>query len=159
MQLAPRSRAIVAAALLLAACTATEGDDDRSAPAASPAGAASEPVAAGAADPADGPAGPLPPDPGRDADDLVRGCPGMNPDWRPRGSNCFGIFPEQCGADLAARHIGEPMTPALAARMDEIAPDGARIIRPGQPVTDDLRQARLNVILDERDRVANVDCY
>ena len=83
----------------------------------------------------------------------------MNPEQRPRGSNCFGIFPEQCGADIAARHIGEAMTAALANRMEQIAPGGARIIRPMQAVQDDLRYARLNVILDEQDRVAEVDCY
>lgn len=153
MQLTAGAGGAFAAALLLAACTMTENADDGDTPTASPAGDA-EPVAA-AADPA----GPLPPDPQRDPADLVRGCPGMNPEQRPRGSNCYGIFPEQCGADIAARHIGEEMTPALAARMEEIAPGGARIIRPMQAVTDDLRYARLNVILDAQGRVSKVDCY
>lgn len=157
MQLTGRTIAISAAALLLAACAATENGDDGGASSA-PDRANAAVAASGAAAPK-GNGAPLPPNPGRDPDDLVRGCPGMSPEQRPRGSNCFGIFPEQCGADLAARHIGEPMTAALAARMQAIAPDGARIIRPGQPVTDDLRYARLNVILDAQDRVAKVDCY
>ena len=83
----------------------------------------------------------------------------MNPRSRARGSNCFGIFPEQCGADVAARHIGEAMTPALADRLEQVAPGGARIIRPLQAVHDDLRYGRLNVILDDEDRIAEVDCY
>jgi hypothetical protein len=83
----------------------------------------------------------------------------MNPRTRPRGSNCFGVFPEQCGANAAARHIGEPMTAALAGRLEAAAPGGARIIRPGQAVNDDFRSARLNVILDVADRVREVDCY
>ena len=145
------------AALALPACN----------PAADPLGASSkEPpggwdgtVAAGTQDPRKAAAGSLPPDPGRDLDDMVPGCPGMNPQQRPRGSNCFGVFPEQCGADKAAVHVGEPMTDRLAARMESIAPGGARITRPGQAVNDDFRSARLNVHLDEQDRVEEVDCY
>lgn len=161
---------ILIAALALSACSRVE-DGSSGPPAARPAStespvAVQEPpegregtMAARTHDRDKAAADPLPPNPQRDPTDLVRGCPGMNPDQRPRGSNCFGIFPEQCGADVAAKHIGEPMTPALAARMEEIAPGGARIIRPGQAVTDDLRYARLNVILDEQDRVQKVDCY
>ena len=164
------SMTILVAAALLPGCSRVD-EGQSGPPPASPAStqspAAVEPppggwdgtYAAGTRDPAKDEAGPLPPNPHRDLDDLVRGCPGMNPEQRPRGSNCLGIFPEQCGADKAAAHIGEPMTRALAARMEAMAPGGARIIRPGQAVTDDLRQGRLNVLLDEQDRVKEVDCY
>lgn len=98
-------------------------------------------------------------DASRGTEDLVAGCPGMLPKRRPRGSNCFGIFPKQCGADIAARHVGELMTETLAIRLEEIARGGARIIRPKQVVHDDLRDSRLNVVLDARNRIAEVDCY
>jgi hypothetical protein len=153
----------------MAGCNGTE-EASPDLPASSPSAGASsvtqasaggwgETIAAGSQDPAKAAAGPRPPDPKRDPEDLVAGCSGMHPEQRPRGSNCFGIFPEQCGADLAARHIGELMTPTLATRLEEIAPGGARIIRPMQAVHDDLRHARLNVLLDEQDRVTEVDCY
>jgi hypothetical protein len=116
-------------------------------------------MAARSQDPDKTAAGPHAPNPERDLDDLVAGCPGMNPQQRPRGSNCFGVFPEQCGADIAAQHLGERMSALLATRLEDIAPGGARIIRPKQAVHDDLRYARLNVILDQQDRISEVDCY
>lgn len=160
---------IVIIAALLAGCSDTdEGADE--APGASPipvasslaqapAGGRESTATAGSQDPDKAAAGAGRAAPERDREDLVAGCPGMNPKQRPRGSNCFGIFPEQCGAEIAARHIGDTMTETLALRMEEMAPGGARIIRPMQGVTHDLRHARLNVILDERDRIAEVDCY
>lgn len=95
----------------------------------------------------------------RNPKSLVAGCPGMLPKRRPPGSNCFGILPEECGADIAARHVGELMTETLARRLEQIAPGGTRIIRPKQVVHDDFRVTRLNVLLDARERIAEVDCY
>lgn len=98
-------------------------------------------------------------DAGRGTENLVTGCPGMLPKRRARGSNCFGISPQQCGANIAARHVGEQMTETLAFRMEEIARGGARIIHPKEVVHDDLRDSRLNVVLDAQNRIAEVDCY
>ena len=96
----------------------------------------------------------------RDRTDLVAGCPGMNPEQRPRGSNCFGIFPEQCGADRAAAFREQPLTADLRQRIEAIHPPGGiRFIRPDEPVTDDLRLGRLNVHLDRQGRIDTVDCY
>ena len=84
----------------------------------------------------------------------------MNPEQRPRGSNCFGIFPEQCGADRAAAFVTQPFTAELRGRIEAIAPPGGiRFIRPNDAVTDDLRFERLDVLIDDRGRVEKVDCY
>ena len=97
--------------------------------------------------------------PSRDMTDLVAGCAGMAPGRRPRGSNCHGIFPEQCGADRAQRYVGKTITPELRQYLSGISVSRTRITEPGQAVTDDLDPSRLNVILDGNDRIAKVDCY
>jgi len=84
----------------------------------------------------------------------------MNPQHRPRGSNCFGIFPEQCGADRAAAFLGEPLTADARVRIEQIAaPGGTRFIRPGEAVIQDLRPDRLNIELDTQGEVERIDCY
>jgi len=96
----------------------------------------------------------------RDTGDMIAGCPHQNPEQRPRGSNCFGIFPEQCGADRAAAYVGQSLTPEKRRDVEAIAPPGGiRFIRPAEPVTDDLRFGRLNVLLDTQGRIDKVDCY
>jgi hypothetical protein len=91
---------------------------------------------------------------------MIAGCPGMNPQRRPRGSNCFGIFPEQCGADRAATFLDQPLTPESRAQIEEIAPlGGIRFIRPGEAVIQDLRTGRLNIELDVQGNPARIDCY
>jgi hypothetical protein len=96
----------------------------------------------------------------RDQADLIAGCQGMNPEPRPRGSNCFGIFPEQCGADQAATFLSEILTPDARARIEAIAaPGGTRFIRPGEAVIQDLRPGRLNIELDAQGIVERIDCY
>lgn len=152
------NRLLLAVALTCAACSpAAESSDE--AGIAPPPGGWDGTIAASDYDPAKENALPRPPSPERDLADMVAGCNGMNPDTRPRGSNCFGLFPEQCGADLAGEHIGEKMTASLASRMSEYSVGGVRIIRPGQATNDDLRFARLNVFLDDEDRVDSVDCH
>ena len=90
----------------------------------------------------------------------VPGCPGMNPQQRPRGSNCVGICPEQCGADRAAEFVSQPFTAETRARIEAIAPPGGiRFTRPNEAVTDDLRFARLNVLIDTQGHIDKVDCY
>ena len=96
----------------------------------------------------------------RNLDDLVRGCQGMSPDRRPRGSNCFGIFPEQCGAEKAQAHIGEVISPALQGRLTGYSPGGdIRIIKPGDTMIEDLRFGRLNVAVDAQDKILSADCF
>ena len=88
-------------------------------------------------------------------------CPGINPSIRrPRGSNCLGIRPDQCGADRVRRFLRRPATPAVRAQVRRLAGHAQiRWIRPGEPVIQDLRADRLNMELDRRGRIARVDCY
>ena len=96
----------------------------------------------------------------RDLQDRIPGCAGMNPQQRPRGSNCFGIFPEQCGADRATAFVTQPFTADVRARIEAIDPPGGiRFTRPNEAVTDDLRFERLNVHIDAQGRVDKVDCF
>jgi hypothetical protein len=153
-------RAALAATTLLfplAACQPAEEDAGPAASTASPAVDPATPVAA---------ASPPPAQPGfavradRDLQDRIPGCAGMNPDQRPRGSNCYGTFPEQCGADRAAAFVSRPFTAEVRARIEAIAPPGGiRFTRPDEAVTDDLRFERLNVHIDAQGRVEKVDCY
>jgi hypothetical protein len=128
-------------------------------PAASPAGEDSAVTTAAAPASNIGPDN-FPPADNRNSDDMIRGCPGMNPDQRPRGSNCHGIFPEQCGADRAAHHIGKLASADLRARITGYAPQGnVRFIAPGEAVTEDLQLGRLNIPLDAKGRIGKPDCY
>jgi len=96
----------------------------------------------------------------RDRGDLIPGCPRHAPKQRPRDSNCYGIFPEQCGADRAAAHVGQPLTADRRREIEAIAPPGGiRFVRLAEAVTDDLRFQRLNVLLDAQGRVEKVDCH
>jgi Peptidase inhibitor I78 family len=102
----------------------------------------------------------FPPLPSRNLNDMVAGCPHQNPEKRPRGSNCFGIFPEQCGANKAKAFVGQIATPALRERLRSFAPgDGVRFILPMEPVTEELRFGRLNVQMAKSSRIIAVDCY
>jgi len=100
--------------------------------------------------------------PDRNLSDKIAGCPGMSPASRPRGSNCHGIFPEQCGADRAAAFQGQELNSTLKEQIAAIEPPGGvRYIEFGQPVTQDLRAGRLNIELSGKDNksVMKADCY
>jgi hypothetical protein len=102
----------------------------------------------------------FPPLPSRNMNDMVAGCPNQNPAKRPRGSNCFGIFPEQCGADQAKAYVGQVATPAVRNRIRSFAPgDGVRFIMPGEAVIENLLYGRLNVGMDKLSKIVTVDCY
>lgn len=60
---------------------------------------------------------------------------------------------DTCGAAEVEPLIGQPIT-------SYEAPPGkaVRIIRPGDPVTMDFRPDRLNISLDETDRIVAVEC-
>jgi Peptidase inhibitor I78 family len=59
-----------------------------------------------------------------------------------------------CGADALGAFGGQP----LAAVQAQGLPPGARIIRPGDMVTEDFSTSRLNVDLDANDRVTRLWC-
>lgn len=59
-----------------------------------------------------------------------------------------------CGADRLVGLIGAPVA-SLPARP---AAGTLRILRPGDPVTEDFSATRLNVILDDGDRITAVSC-
>jgi hypothetical protein len=98
--------------------------------------------------------------PDRAGAEMIAGCPGMNPQQRPRGSNCFGLFAEQCGADRATAFLSQPLTQGTRNSIEQIAsPGGIRFIRPGEAVIQDLRPDRLNIELDAQGAVERIDCY
>jgi len=59
-----------------------------------------------------------------------------------------------CGADRVVGLIGAP----VAALPAQPASRTVRTVRPGDPVTEDFSNARLNVILDSADRIIAVSC-
>ena len=59
-----------------------------------------------------------------------------------------------CGADLRTEFLGQSLTALQAAGL----PPGARVIRPGDAVTEDYSDQRLNVDLDANDRVTRLWC-
>lgn len=69
--------------------------------------------------------------------------------------------PEEAMCDLAPlkRFVGQVSTPALNAEAQKLA--GAKSLRmkpPGAMVTMDYRPDRLNISLDEQNRVTEFDC-
>lgn len=60
---------------------------------------------------------------------------------------------DACGAVANHARIGTPLSAWTPT------PAGARIIHPGQPVTDDLRRERLNVLVDAEGRITALECY
>ncbi|MEO6153134.1 MAG: hypothetical protein ABIT09_06930 [Croceibacterium sp.] len=106
--------------------------------------------------------GPFAIHPDRDPTVMVAGCPHMNPTSRPAGSNCYGVFPEQCGADRAAAFQGQELDGSTREQIDAIAPPGGiRYIRLREPVNQDFRPGRLNVELGGPigKTIAKVDCF
>lgn len=59
---------------------------------------------------------------------------------------------DTCGAYIYRPRIGTPIA-------NWEPPEGSRVIRPGQPVTDDLRPNRLNILVDADGRVTALECY
>jgi hypothetical protein len=60
--------------------------------------------------------------------------------------------PDACGASPRADLVGRPVQLALDL------PPGARIIRPGDAVTEDFSDTRLNVFLDAQDVITALTC-
>lgn len=65
-----------------------------------------------------------------------------------------------CWADDAANFVGKPATDATvaAAKRAAGAKGDLRVIKPGQPVTLDFRQDRLNVEVDDQNVIVKISC-
>lgn len=81
---------------------------------------------------------------------LAACASGSPPSGRPSGQGLLA----QCGADRLVGLIGAP----LASLPPQPASRSLRILRPGDPVTEDFSETRLNVILDSADRLTAVSC-
>ena len=64
------------------------------------------------------------------------------------------LLVEPCGAMPLLALIGQPVTALPTTGL----PPAVRIIRPGDPVTEDYSETRLNVELDGQDRITRVYC-
>jgi hypothetical protein len=81
----------------------------------------------------------------------LSGCVAGGPPYaRPAGQGLLA----RCGADRLIGLIGAPVT----ALPEHPATRSLRILRPGDPVTEDFSETRLNVILDSADRITAVSC-
>jgi Peptidase inhibitor I78 family len=66
---------------------------------------------------------------------------------------------ESCNPVLAARYIGARAVPAVRGVIRAVAGlRPIRWIRPGQPITPDLKPQRLNVIIDDAGRIMAMRC-
>ena len=73
----------------------------------------------------------------------------------PAGPPSMNLPPEDaCGAPGLQNLVGQPL-----AAFEAVGHDGTvRVIRPGQAVTMDYGPNRLNVVLDDRDRIIRINC-
>jgi hypothetical protein len=64
-----------------------------------------------------------------------------------------------CGTEKVARFIGTSAAPATRKDIESLAGRApVRWITPGQPITLDFSEARLNVIVDEQGKIAAMRC-
>lgn len=64
-----------------------------------------------------------------------------------------------CDADAAKALIGRKMSDEAGQKARALAGAGmVRWVRPGQAVTLDYRTDRLNIMLDDKDRIASLSC-
>lgn len=67
---------------------------------------------------------------------------------------------DQCGAEKVARFIGEPYDERRRAEIAQIVGDvEIRAFGESDPVTDDMRPGRLNIVHDAQRRIVKVACY
>jgi hypothetical protein len=59
---------------------------------------------------------------------------------------------DTCGVAARKALVGQPLQP-----LSDLPP-GARIIRPGDAVTEDFSETRLNIFLDSQDIVTSLTC-
>lgn len=91
---------------------------------------------------------------------LLVGCTGSAGPCNPTAAPAFPPpADDQCGAGPLLRYAGAELTPAIR---DEITAgrsgSAVRFIAPGDAVTQDFRADRLNVTLDEQNRIARLYC-
>lgn len=68
-------------------------------------------------------------------------------------------LPGKCRTDTVGGWIGQPYSPKLERRLkDKTESQHVRVVRPNDMVTQDFRDNRLNIALDERDRVTRLYC-
>ncbi len=70
-----------------------------------------------------------------------------------------GLPSGKCSTATLANLVGRPATASLIARArHRVGATAVRTIRPGQAVTMDYREGRLNVNVDDRNRVQSFTC-
>jgi hypothetical protein len=70
-----------------------------------------------------------------------------------------GLPSGKCSTAALGNLVGRPATAALISRArHRVGATAARTIRPGQAVTMDYREGRLNVNVDSRNRVTSFSC-
>lgn len=84
---------------------------------------------------------------------LLSGCVGASGPSVPPPMPPAGLL-ATCGADKVLDLIGQP----IAAFTAPAAAKTLRILRPGDPVTEDFSESRLNVILDDKDHISALSC-
>jgi hypothetical protein len=69
------------------------------------------------------------------------------------------IEASSCGTEKVARFIGAMATPAVRKAIESAAGRApVRWIAPGQAITLDFSLARLNIMVDERNKIATMRC-
>lgn len=63
-------------------------------------------------------------------------------------------LPQDCGAARLAGWLGQP----VAAVDEQYLPVAVRVLRPGDPVTEDFSPMRLNILLDGAGRITEFRC-
>ncbi|RZL64254.1 MAG: peptidase inhibitor I78 [Variovorax sp.] len=95
---------------------------------------------------------------------FLAGCAGLAP--APQSATAAPVAaapaaapPARCQAEGARFAVGQLVTPQLeaAARFRGTA-DSVRVIKPGQAVTMEINEGRLNLDVDARGRVTDVRC-
>lgn len=78
---------------------------------------------------------------------------------RPAAPKPSARSPDACTAHLVSRFIGATATPTVRTAIEKATGHNRiRWIRPGTAVTQDFRQDRLNVILDETEQIMTMRC-
>ena len=91
---------------------------------------------------------------------LIAGCTAPASGTAPvAGAPASPAVRQQCDAAAAGFVVGQPLTPQLeAAARSRAGAALVRVIQPGQAVTMEFNEARLNLEVDARKRVKQVRC-
>lgn len=94
----------------------------------------------------------LPPNPGRGPADRPGDRPVADPPGRPP------LFPPVAGDPCGARAHQALIGRNVSAIQGIAFPGRVRVIRPGEPITEDFSPTRTNVVLDRADRIVEISC-